>query len=99
MKAKKLEMYESDFWNEKKKFSRKFYVRNGKLWCHRAEGNESEMRPVGKHEFQMVSSNSPIMKFDFSNPDAPTMIVWYGKSNAGYFKAFNPIEPTPLILK
>jgi CubicO group peptidase (beta-lactamase class C family) len=99
VKAKKLEMYERDFWNEKKKFSRKVYVRDGKLWYHRAEGNESEMRPVGKHEFQMVSSNSPIMKFDFSNPDAPTMIVGYGKSNAGYFKAFNPIEPTPQILK
>ena len=99
IKAKKLKMYEHHFWNEEKKFSRKVYVRNDTLWYHRAEGNESEMRPVGEHEFQMVSSNAPIMKFDFENPDAPTLIVGYGQSDAGHFKVFEPIEPTPTLLK
>ncbi|NRA12151.1 MAG: beta-lactamase family protein [Crocinitomicaceae bacterium] len=98
IKRKKLKMYEHHFWNEQKKFSRKIYLRDDTLWYHISEGNESALRPVGEHEFQMISSNAPIIKFEFLNPKSPTIIVGYGKPGAGDFISFTPIEPTLEIL-
>lgn len=50
----KLKKFCGYYWNDASSYSRKIYLKDGKLFYFRSDGNESELAPIGKNTFVLT---------------------------------------------
>jgi len=90
LKAKELQTFAADYWNEAGSYSRKIYVKNDTLMYFRGEGNESPLVPISTDMFQMMNVGVDL-KVRFENEDnGQTMIVTIDDGDPIVSKSYVP---------
>jgi CubicO group peptidase (beta-lactamase class C family) len=99
LSKKELEQFKGLYWNEKESFSRKIYVRKGKLHYFRSFGNVSQLAPISKNEFKMLEVDADlIVKFE-EKEGQKQMIVTVNDEPASVFEAYTKPTYTSEALK
>jgi len=99
LKAKELQTFAADYWNEVGSYSRKIYVKNDTLMYFRGEGNESPLVPISTDMFQMMNVGADL-KVRFENEDnGQTMIVTIDDGDPIVSKSYVPASYSEEELK
>ena len=95
LKTEELQKYEANFWNDKKKITRKVYVKNDTLWYFRGEGNENALLPIGNDAFLMKGASKRLeIQFKFGD-GAIKMVVGPKSNDPGYFETYFSVDRNP----
>jgi len=96
LSSKKLQEFESDFWNEKEDYKRKIYLKDDTLRYFRSENSKSPLVPIGKSEFQMINVEDDIV-VSFSSNDTDKLILTLVINDGipSIFEAFDFIPSSP----
>ena len=80
-----LKQFEGIYWNKESGYSRSIVLKNDTLRYVRAEGNESQLLPLSKNRFQMMSFGDETITITFEeNDDVQTMALVIGDSAPVY---------------
>lgn len=80
LSAIELEEFSSNYWNDAGSYARKIYVKNDTLRYYRNENSESDLIPIGKNEFKMITPNADVLvKFNNLKNKSMTVTVNGGK--------------------
>ena len=73
--GEELESFTGTFWNEQSKYTRKIYLKDGKLMYFRKRNNENSLLPIGKNLFQMEGVNFDT-KISFEEKEGKKIMVF-----------------------
>jgi len=91
LSTSELKSFEGHYWNEAGSYSRKIYVKNDTLRYFRSENNESDLVPVGKHDFKMINVGADVTVSFKKNEEGNKSM--YFEANGGTPSVSSAFEP------
>ena len=93
LSSAQLKKQEGYYWNDKKNYSRRIYLKNDTLRYFRSEKSEDAIIPITKNKF-LLQTNSTAIKITFNISEAnKTMSLDTGK-DVEVFQKYTPKKPT-----
>ncbi|MFS4492899.1 serine hydrolase domain-containing protein [Maribacter sp. 2308TA10-17] len=83
-----LQKFCGTYWNKESSYMRKIYLKDGKLYYYRSEGNESELAPISKNTFVLTENpDSYSIRFEQKSDKELMIFAWGERGNE--FQYFN----------
>ena len=89
--VEELEKFVSLYWNHEGDYSRRIYIKKGKLYYARSSGDESPLIPISNNKFLMVNVSSNVtVKFDVIDDNTNKMFVSENGGTANELITYKP---------
>ncbi len=99
LSEQELKAFEGHYWNAKDLYSRKIYLKDGRLQYDRGNGNISELAALDKNTFKMLNVPTEVVVVFVLEDGQKRMIVTEGKTIRGTLDQYDPIDPTKVDIE